>query len=223
MTMPAPEAGEAPVDPLAMLKTRSYIQLLVLAAVIGVPVSALAFGFLKLVSLLQGWLFESLPKAVGFAGTPVWWPLPLLALSGCWSALTITYLPGTGGHVPAEGFKAGGAPTPAELPGVALAALATLSLGAVLGPEAPLIAIGGGLGLLSVKLAKRGRATHRLHRHRRRRGLRRHQHPVRVTHPRRLPPDGGVRPGRADDGPGPRPRPAGRRASARSSSSGWAR
>ena len=38
---------------------------------------------------------------------------------------------------------------------MAIAALATLSLGVVLGPEAPLIAIGGGLGLLSVNLAKR--------------------------------------------------------------------
>jgi H+/Cl- antiporter ClcA len=155
MMMPAPGAGEAAADPLAMLKTRSYVQLLVIAAIIGVPVSAVAFGFLKLVSLLQGWLFSSLPTALGFAGTPVWWPLPLLALSGLLVGLTLTYLPGTGGHLPAEGFKAGGAPTAAELPGVVFAALATLSLGVVLGPEAPLIAIGGGLGLLSVQLAKR--------------------------------------------------------------------
>jgi H+/Cl- antiporter ClcA len=70
-------------------------------------------------------------------------------------ALTITYLPGTAGHVPAEGFKAGGAPTAAELPGVIVASLVTLSLGVVLGPEAPLIAIGGGLGMIAVKLAKR--------------------------------------------------------------------
>ena len=36
-----------------------------------------------------------------------------------------------------------------------LSALATLSLGAVLGPEAPLIAIGGGLAALTVRLVKR--------------------------------------------------------------------
>ena len=36
-----------------------------------------------------------------------------------------------------------------------LAALATLSLGVVLGPEAPLIALGGGLGVLAVRLVKR--------------------------------------------------------------------
>ena len=71
-------------------------------------------------------------------------------------ALTIKYLPGRGGHSPADGFKAGeGAPGPAELPGVVLAALATLSLGVVLGPEAPLIALGGGLGVLAIRLANR--------------------------------------------------------------------
>jgi H+/Cl- antiporter ClcA len=76
-------------------------------------------------------------------------------LSGVLVALTIQYLPGTAGHKPAEGFKAGGAPTPIELPGVFFAALASLALGAVIGPEAPLIALGGGLGICAVQLAKR--------------------------------------------------------------------
>src|SRR5688500_20376276 len=42
-----------------------------------------------------------------------------------------------------------------DLPGIILAALATLGLGAVLGPEAPLIAIGGGLGALTVRLVRK--------------------------------------------------------------------
>ena len=141
---------------MALLRSRSYIQILVLAALIGVPVSAVAYFFLKLVALLQNWFFITLPKELGFSGTPVWWPLPLLAIAGVLVGATIQYLPGTSGHKPAEGFKAGGgAPTAAELPGVILASLATLSLGVVLGPEAPLIAIGGGLGALAVHLAKR--------------------------------------------------------------------
>jgi H+/Cl- antiporter ClcA len=70
--------------------------------------------------------------------------------------LTIRYLPGNGGHSPAFGFHAGGGPpVDAEFPGIVLAALATLSLGAVLGPEAPLIAIGGGLAALTVHLVKK--------------------------------------------------------------------
>ncbi|MGW5924434.1 chloride channel protein [Nocardia fluminea] len=68
---------------------------------------------------------------------------------------TIRYLPGNGGHSPAFGFHAGGTPVDKEMPGIILAALATLSLGAVLGPEAPLIAIGGGLAVLTVHLLKK--------------------------------------------------------------------
>ena len=71
------------------------------------------------------------------------------------TGLAIRYLPGTGGAHPAEGFKTHRAPTPAELPGVILAALATLIFGAVLGPEAPLIAIGGGLVVLALRAARR--------------------------------------------------------------------
>src|SRR5262249_13231113 len=128
-----------------------------LAGIIGVPVSAAAFGFLALVSKLQGWIFTSLPRGLGFHEEPLWWPILPLVLAGVLTALAIRYLPGTGGHSPANRFKAsGGAPQPAELPGVILAALATLSLGAVLGPEAPLIAVGGGLGVIAVRLLRRG-------------------------------------------------------------------
>jgi H+/Cl- antiporter ClcA len=145
-----------PTDPLAVVKSRAYVALLMLAAIIGAPISAVAWGFLALVSKLQGWIFTDLPKGLGFHAEPLWWPIPPLVLAGLLVGLTIRYLPGTGGHSPADGFHAGGgAPTPAELPGVIIAALATLSLGVVLGPEAPLIAIGGGLGALAIRLVKR--------------------------------------------------------------------
>ncbi len=44
---------------------------------------------------------------------------------------------------------------PIELPGIVFASLATLCFGVVLGPEAPLIAIGSGLGVLAVRLVKK--------------------------------------------------------------------
>jgi H+/Cl- antiporter ClcA len=144
-----------PGDALAPLQTRAYTKLLLLAAIIGVPIAAAAFFFLKLIELLQEWLFTDLPNGLGFDNAPVWWPLPLLAMAGIIVSATIMYLPGTGGHSPADGFKAGGATMPIELPGIALAALATLAFGAVLGPEAPLIAVGGGLAVLAVRLAQR--------------------------------------------------------------------
>jgi H+/Cl- antiporter ClcA len=142
-------------DPLALLRTRSYVKLLVLAGLVGVPVSVAAYGFLKLVAWLQQQLFTELPEALGFEAAPTWWPLPLLALSGLLVALAILHLPGTGGHSPADGFKAGGALPAEQLPGVVLAAVATLSFGVVLGPEAPLILMGSGLGVLAVRLAAR--------------------------------------------------------------------
>ena len=69
--------------------------------------------------------------------------------------LSLQRLPGTGGHKPAEGFKAAGPVAPIDLPLIIIASFLTLSLGVVLGPEAPLIAIGSGLGVLAIHLAKR--------------------------------------------------------------------
>jgi H+/Cl- antiporter ClcA len=137
-----------PADPLDVLRSRRYVGLLVLAAAAGVPISAAAYGFLALVGRLQTWLFTDLPRAIGLHNEPLWWPVPLLVVAGLLVGLTIRYLPGRGGHSPADGLKTGGGPAPIQLPGVVLAALATLSLGAVLGPEAPLIALGAGLAVL---------------------------------------------------------------------------
>jgi H+/Cl- antiporter ClcA len=145
----------APADPVELLKSRRYLALLVFGAAVGVPVAATAYFFLKGVGEAQQYLFTSLPGDLGLEAEPTWWPLPLLALSGLLVALTIRYLPGTAGHKPAEGFKASGAVRPIDLPGITIAAFAGLSLGAVIGPEAPLIAIGSGLGVLAVHLVKR--------------------------------------------------------------------
>lgn len=76
-------------------------------------------------------------------------------LSGVLTALAIRYLPGNGGHSPAFGLQTGGPLSGRELGGVVLAALATLGLGAVLGPEAPLIAIAGGLAALTVRSTRK--------------------------------------------------------------------
>src|SRR4051794_28540905 len=144
-----------PVDPQELLRSPAYVKLLVLAALIGVPVSAVAYGYLKLVAVLQKALFTDLPDALGYDTVPAWWPLPVLAVSGLLVALAIRELPGTGGHSPADGFKPAGALPPRELPGVVAASVATLAFGVVLGPEAPLIMIGSGLGVLAVNLAAR--------------------------------------------------------------------
>ena len=142
-------------DPYAMLRTRRYVVLLVFAAVLGVPIAAAAYYFLWLINHLQTWVFSDLPDGLGFDGEPTWWPVVPLLVAGLIVGATIRYLPGRGGHSPADGFEAGAPPAPVELPSILLAALASLGLGAVVGPEAPLIALGGGIAALVVRLLKR--------------------------------------------------------------------
>lgn len=129
--------------------------LLVFGALIGVPVAAIAFGFLKLVDVAQEWVFATLPEDLGFTDPPAWWPLPILVTAGLAVGVIIDRLPGRGGHEPSGGLSATGLAPAGALPGIALAAFVTLALGGVLGPEAPLIALGGGLAALAVHLVKK--------------------------------------------------------------------
>jgi len=150
--MPGDDATE--LDPDSIMRTGRFTVLLVLAAVVGVVASLAAFGFLTLLHDLRGWIFDDLPEALGFDAAPDWWSLPVLVVAGAVVAFAIARLPGRGGHAPAHGLDPD--PTqPIELPGVVLAALATIGFGFVLGPEAPLIALGGGLGFLAIRLLRR--------------------------------------------------------------------
>ena len=143
------------MDPLALLRSRAYVRLLLLAAALGLPISALAYFFVQLVTHLQQWVFDDLPAALGVSAGAAWWPVPVLALAGLVVGLAIKVLPGRGGETPADGFHGGHGPPPARrLTGIALAALAGLGLGVVLGPEAPLIALGGGLAAAVVRLRR---------------------------------------------------------------------
>jgi H+/Cl- antiporter ClcA len=156
----APARGSGEVDmatasPAELLRSPSYVALVLLGAVIGVPVAAVSYFFLQLVSEVQQYVFTTLPGDLGFDDQPSWWAIAPLTLAGLLVALTIRFLPGDAGHKPAEGFKTSGPVRPIDIPGIALAAFATLSLGVVLGPEAPLIAIGSGLGVLAVQLLRR--------------------------------------------------------------------
>jgi H+/Cl- antiporter ClcA len=151
---PAPPAS--PADPATLLRSRPYLRLLVIAAVLGVPISAVAYWFLVLTGGLGDWLYTDLPEALGLDPAPAWWPLPLLGLAGLLVGLVVRFVPGRGGESPLDGFSpGGGAPAPLPLLGIAIAAVVSLGLGAVVGPEAPLIAIGGGLAAAAMRLARR--------------------------------------------------------------------
>jgi H+/Cl- antiporter ClcA len=125
----------------------AYLRLVALGAVIGVPAALVAAGFLALVHELDDWLWHDLPDALGHASPP-WYVVVGLPVVGAGIVVVARkLLPGDGGHSPLHGLA--GQPTPvAYAPGVALAALGSLAFGAVVGPEAPLIALGSVVGLM---------------------------------------------------------------------------
>jgi len=142
-------------DALALMRTSAYARLLGLAVLLGVPIAAAAYWFLKLIALVQEWTYTSIPEALGFDTAPTWWPVVPLTFAGVIVGLVVLRLPGHGGESPVDGFHAGGVAAAVTLPGIFLAALASIGLGAVVGPEGPLIAMGGGLAFLAVRLVKR--------------------------------------------------------------------
>jgi H+/Cl- antiporter ClcA len=155
-----PEDGQTPdapasPDPAAIVRSRAFVGLLVLAAIAGLVASVAAWGFLELVHQVQVGVWDKLPDWVGYNdGAPLWWSLPVLTIAAVLIAIAIVRLPGKGGHVPSEGLKTG-VTQPVELPSVLLAAVAGIGLGVVLGPEAPLIALGGGLGVFVIRRVRK--------------------------------------------------------------------
>jgi H+/Cl- antiporter ClcA len=113
----------------------AYLRLVLLGALVGIPAGLVAALFLAGVHELEDWLWDD--------PTPAWYlivGLPVLGAAIVAAARAL--LPGDGGHRPLDGLS----PEPMPLshaPGIALAALGTLAFGAVLGPEAPVIALGG--------------------------------------------------------------------------------
>ena len=75
------------------------------------------------------------------------------AIAGVLVALCFR-LPGHGGHTPLEGISTAPIPPGRAVEHPRWRALATLGLGLVLGPEAPLIALGLGLGAVAVRLVR---------------------------------------------------------------------
>jgi H+/Cl- antiporter ClcA len=130
---------------------RSYLRLVLIAAAIGIPAALVAALFLAFVHTCENWLWTDLPKHLG-SDTPPWYLVVGLPVVGAVLVyLARRFLPGDGGHTPLAGI--GGGATPWRYaPGIVLAALGTLAFGAVLGPEAPLIALGSVVGMIAIEV-----------------------------------------------------------------------
>ena len=131
------------------------LRLVVLGGVLGVPAALLAAVFLAVVHWVEHWLWTDLPHDLGTKAPPWYLVIGLPVVGAAVCAVARTLLPGDGGRTPLQGLS--GPPTPIKYaPGIALAALGTLSFGAVLGPEGPLIALGSVAGLVVATLARAG-------------------------------------------------------------------
>lgn len=141
------------------LSGATYLRLVLLGALIGIPAALVAALFLVVVDQGEDLLWHDLPRSLGYASPPWFLVVGLPAVGGAIVLLVRRLLPGDGGHSPLKGI--GGGVTPlSHAPGIALAALATLAFGEVLGPEAPLIALGSATGVAVTHLVRvQGRAT----------------------------------------------------------------
>jgi chloride channel protein, CIC family len=144
-----------PVDPA---DARAYLRVIALAAAIGIPAALVAAGFFGLVHYLELWLWDDLPDALGYSSPPWFLVLGLPVAGALIVVVARVYLPGDGGHSPLDGLSM--KPTPiAHGPGVALAALGTLPFGAVLGPEAPVVALGSVVGLTAARFGSHAKTA----------------------------------------------------------------
>ena len=99
--------GAQPIDPGALIRSRGYAGVLILAAIVGIVVSVAGWAFLELTVRMQHWAYVDLPMAIGFAATPSWWPPQILGIAGVPIAYAIVRMPGHGGHRPAAGLTSG--------------------------------------------------------------------------------------------------------------------
>ncbi|MFD7077967.1 chloride channel protein [Nocardioides sp. NPDC059952] len=126
---------------------RGYLGLVALGMAIGIPAALAAALFLAVVHWAEDWLWHDLPADLGYDSAP-WFLVIGLPITGAlivW--LARRFLPGDGGHSPVDGLSM--APTPVRYaPSIVLAALGSLPFGVILGPEAPVIAIGSAVGMV---------------------------------------------------------------------------
>jgi H+/Cl- antiporter ClcA len=112
---------------------REYLRLVLLGALVGIPAGLVGALFLALVHELEDVLWPDDPEWYLIVGLPV--------AGAAVVFIARRFLPGDGGHEPLKGLSMAVMPI-AYAPGIALAAVGTLAFGAVLGPEAPVIALG---------------------------------------------------------------------------------
>jgi H+/Cl- antiporter ClcA len=119
-----------------------------------VPVALAAAGFMSLTHGLTTLAWTTIPDGAGWTAPPWWYVVAVPAIAGLLVAVCMR-LPGRAGEPAVAGIALG--PLSAlRLPSALLAAVASLGLGLVLGPEAPLTALGLTAGLVASRALRPG-------------------------------------------------------------------
>ncbi|MEU4423534.1 chloride channel protein [Actinoplanes sp. NPDC024001] len=151
---PAERSPSSPAGQPQAPSPREYARILVIAALLGVPVAFAAAAFMSLSHWLTTLVWTTLPDSAGWTAPPSWYVLVVPTLAGL-LVFGAMRLPGHGGEPAVAGI--GLHPlSPVQLISAMLAALASLALGLVLGPEAPLTALGLAAGLIAARALRPG-------------------------------------------------------------------
>ncbi|HWM16635.1 MAG TPA: ion channel protein, partial [Microbacterium sp.] len=127
-----------PRDP--QVSARRLLVLSVPAIVVGVVSALVLWALEQLAAVLEGFLWNTVPDALGVDASG-WWIVAVLTITGLAVGLALTFLPGHGGPDSAT-TELVDDPLPIRtLPGLALVTLLGLAGGVSLGPENPIIAI----------------------------------------------------------------------------------
>lgn len=156
------DVNDAAAEPMtAEIAPKTLLRLVILGALIGIPAALAALAFFTAAHYLEHFLWTDLPQALGEDAPPPYLILGLPVIGALIVAAARLFLPGDGGHNPLAGMSSG--PTAVRfVPGVVAAALGTLGFGLVLGPEAPVMAIGSAVGVGAMLLVKADAKSERL-------------------------------------------------------------
>jgi H+/Cl- antiporter ClcA len=157
---PEPAAAESPATQPPPPSPREYARILLTAAALGVPVAFAAAAFMSLSHGLTTLMWTTIPDAAGWAAPPGWYVVAVPAMGGLLVAAAML-LPGRGGES-AVGGLALDPLTITQIPSALLAAMLTLGFGLILGPEAPLTALGLTAGMVAAGALKPGMSGGRI-------------------------------------------------------------
>jgi H+/Cl- antiporter ClcA len=119
-----------------------------------VPVALASAAFMSAIHGLTTLVWTTVPDSAGWTTPPGWYVLAVPAMAGLLVAVALR-LPGHGGEPAVKGIALEPL-SPVQLVSALLAALASLGLGLVLGPEAPLTALGLSAGLVAARALRLG-------------------------------------------------------------------